>query len=146
MSISFFFLKSVLLYPIKSYHTNSQGKYTYRVEDGTIYEGMWMHGRRTHGQLTFTQGDTTSSNRSSSNSNNDISNTASTTSITSYYRGDFVDEKMQGKGLFVWNNGSQYDGEWRNNMKHGYGVYLTEDGTIFKGKVICGVIISEDRE
>ena len=62
---------------------NRQGKYIYRVEDGTVYDGSWMNGFRSYGQLTFADG--------------------------SYYRGDFINEQMTGKGVFVYKDRSQYD-------------------------------------
>ena len=87
---------------------NGQGKYTYRIEDGTVYEGTWVDNVRVYGQLTFRDG--------------------------SFYRGDFTKEQMHGKGLFVYANNSQYDGDWMNNMRYGDGSFLNTDGTIHRGK------------
>jgi hypothetical protein len=36
---------------------------------------------------------------------------------------------MEGKGVFTFRNGDVYDGEYRNNKKHGAGKY-------FKGKKV----------
>jgi hypothetical protein len=34
---------------------------------------------------------------------------------------------MEGKGIYFYDNGSAYyDGTWRNNLKHGDGVYYSE--------------------
>ena len=30
---------------------------------------------------------------------------------------------MVGKGIYLWPNGSKYEGEFKNNVKHGYGEY-----------------------
>lgn len=32
-------------------------------------------------------------------------------------------DKMNGKGLFLFNNGDSYDGNFLNNSKNGYGIY-----------------------
>jgi hypothetical protein len=65
----------------------------------------------------------------------------------SYYRGDFKMEHMSGRGgvacslfvlgictdsyswypgVFVGADGTQYDGDWRNNMRQGIGTLLSE--------------------
>jgi len=33
-----------------------------------------------------------------------------------------------GKGLYIWNDGSQYDGEWYENKINGSGTYVWPDG------------------
>ena len=30
---------------------------------------------------------------------------------------------MNGKGIFYNSNGGKYDGEWKDDVKHGYGKY-----------------------
>lgn len=35
------------------------------------------------------------------------------------YEGDWVQNKMHGKGLFKWSDGRSYEGEYKNDMKHG---------------------------
>lgn len=40
---------------------------------------------------------------------------------------------MEGKGVFKFKNGAVYDGEYRNNRKHGSGKYL-KDGKVYEGK------------
>ena len=37
----------------------------------------------------------------------------------STYIGDFVMGKRQGKGKFLWADGSSYEGEFKDNMIHG---------------------------
>ena len=32
------------------------------------------------------------------------------------------------KGVYVWSDKRKYDGEWFNNLMHGYGVYTWPDG------------------
>lgn len=45
---------------------------------------------------------------------------------------------MEGKGVFKFRDGSVYDGEYKNNKKHGSGKYI-RDGKIFEGKWENGV-------
>ena len=50
------------------------------------------------------------------------------------YTGDFIDAKMHGYGLYKWPDGSQYEGEYINNIKEGNGIYKWKDGRVFKGR------------
>lgn len=38
----------------------------------------------------------------------------------SYYEGYFYKGLKQGKGGYYWKDGSNYIGEWKNNMINGY--------------------------
>lgn len=44
------------------------------------------------------------------------------------YEGEFLDDKRHGYGVYKW-SGRQYVGEWSNGQQHGRGVYIKEDGT-----------------
>ena len=46
----------------------------------------------------------------------------------STYDGSWVDGKMQGKGVFIYPNGNRYDGEFMNDMKEGFGILLYKNG------------------
>ena len=37
------------------------------------------------------------------------------------YNGDWKDDVRHGKGIFNENSGSRYDGDWFNDQKHGKG-------------------------
>jgi hypothetical protein len=43
------------------------------------------------------------------------------------FKGNFVNDVIDGKGLFKWPDGRVYDGEWANNMKHGNGTLKWPD-------------------
>ena len=45
---------------------------------------------------------------------------------------------MDGKGIFKFKDGSVYDGEYKNNKKHGAGQYI-KDGKTYEGKWFNGV-------
>jgi len=40
---------------------------------------------------------------------------------------------MHGKGIYNWADGRKYDGEYENDLKHGYGIETNYDGSIYKG-------------
>ena len=38
-----------------------------------------------------------------------------------------------GKGIYIWNDGSKYIGDWKNNIKEGKGTYYWTDGGKYVG-------------
>ena len=40
------------------------------------------------------------------------------------YEGDFVNDKKEGKGKYIEEDGNYYDGEWANDKKNGKGQYI----------------------
>ena len=55
------------------------------------------------------------------------------------YIGDFINNKIEGIGKFIWEDGNYYIGEWKNNMKHGKGAIYYKNGTIkYEGDFING--------
>jgi hypothetical protein len=38
------------------------------------------------------------------------------------YKGDFKDGKQSGKGKLSWKDGSKYEGDFKNSIRHGFGV------------------------
>lgn len=41
--------------------------------------------------------------------------------------------KKNGKGIYRWNNGSIYDGEYRNDLRHGHGRFMWANGESYTG-------------
>ena len=39
-------------------------------------------------------------------------------------------KQRHGNGMYLYENGDLYDGEWKNNMKHGYGQYRFQSGIL----------------
>lgn len=89
---------------------HGHGIYRYRNDEGTVYEGDWVKGvRHGQGKLTYKDG--------------------------SFYKGEFQNNQMWGRGIYVGNSSSgegnvQYEGEWRANMRQGQGTSLLEDGRL----------------
>lgn len=43
--------------------------------------------------------------------------------------------QKNGKGLFLWPDGRKYDGEYKDDLKDGYGMFSSKDGnTYYKGQ------------
>ena len=61
------------------------------------------------------------------------------------YIGNYNDNIKQGYGKLFWNENKYYEGEWLNNKPHGEGMYYL-NGTLLKGKFRFGKIISQNKE
>lgn len=46
---------------------------------------------------------------------------------------------MHGTGVYTWQDGRRYDGEYSLNKKHGQGTYTYSDGSKYSGEWIDGV-------
>ncbi len=40
---------------------------------------------------------------------------------------------MEGTGIYIWNDGRMYQGQYKDDKKHGYGVYTWADGRCYEG-------------
>ena len=49
------------------------------------------------------------------------------------YEGDWKSDKPEGKGILLLNNGDKYEGDWRNGKKEGKGIYYYNDGNRYEG-------------
>jgi len=49
------------------------------------------------------------------------------------YRGDFLNDKKWGYGVFKWSSGNYYKGNYRNDERDGYGEMYWKDGSVYKG-------------
>ena len=50
------------------------------------------------------------------------------------YDGEWVDDKMEGQGRYVFASGSTYTGNWKAGMMHGKGLKKNPDGTYYDGE------------
>jgi len=49
------------------------------------------------------------------------------------YEGEWKNGLRHGIGVFYYGNGSKYEGEWIENLKEGFAIFTYEDGKIFRG-------------
>jgi hypothetical protein len=40
---------------------------------------------------------------------------------------------MEGLGIYIWNDGRRYEGQYKDDKKHGFGVYTWADGRAYEG-------------
>eukprot|EP00736_Rhodelphis_marinus_P003391 Rmarinus@m.8238 len=90
---------------------HGKGKATF--ENGEIYEGDYVHGKREgHGSYTYKD--------------------------TSTYEGEWFDGKRHGKGKMTYADGSSYDGDWNEGQRSGIGMYYFKNGDIYSGSWKAG--------
>ena len=70
---------------------------------------------------------------------------------TSYYDGDWVDNQKSGTGTHTYfdKNGryiGKYEGEFKNGMRNGYGVFYYGNGVIQKGEWLDDKLLNEVRD
>ena len=53
--------------------------------------------------------------------------------VSSYYKGEYKDNKKHGYGKYFWASGAYYEGEFKDNYLHGYGKHVWADGNIYEG-------------
>ena len=49
------------------------------------------------------------------------------------YEGEWKNDKMEGKGIKHFQNGNIYEGYWRNDQQNGRGIFHWSNGTIYEG-------------
>mmetsp|Transcript_2311 Transcript_2311/g.3130 ORF Transcript_2311/g.3130 Transcript_2311/m.3130 type:complete len:179 (+) Transcript_2311:44-580(+) len=55
-----------------------------------------------------------------------------------WYDGNYVDNRKEGLGTMAYPDGSKYVGEWLNNLRHGWGTYTYPNGDRFCGTWVKG--------
>ena len=51
-----------------------------------------------------------------------------------YYEGEFKEDCKHGKGIYKFKDGSSFNGEWYYDKYWGEGVFEEENGKVYKGK------------
>ena len=46
------------------------------------------------------------------------------------YEGDFVNDKYEGNGKYIWEDDEYYIGQWKNSLFHGKGIEYYSNGKI----------------
>ena len=49
------------------------------------------------------------------------------------YNGEFKEDKKEGKGTFIWEDGRKFVGEWKEGKQHGPGSYTNARAETRKG-------------
>lgn len=52
---------------------------------------------------------------------------------TNQYEGEYLDDKKHGFGVFEWESGNRYNGLYFQDERHGYGIMKWTDGSTYKG-------------
>ncbi|KAL0490694.1 phosphatidylinositol phosphate kinase [Acrasis kona] len=55
------------------------------------------------------------------------------TTPNAYYKGEWVEDKMEGQGEYCWGDGHRYCGSFKDNKQHGIGVYFWPTGGKYFG-------------
>jgi hypothetical protein len=113
------------------------GKGTWRSAAQRIaFDGEWQDGRY-HGQGRLECFDACSSSASSASSSSSSSSSTSGDTAALYtvhspgaawYDGAWVSGRREGKGTQKYVDGSTYNGTWRADLRHGFGVFTSSDG------------------
>jgi len=54
------------------------------------------------------------------------------------YDGEYSDDKKHGHGRFTWPDGRVYDGQWSEGRQNGVGIYTYPDGRSRQGEWVDG--------
>lgn len=54
----------------------------------------------------------------------------------SVYEGEFKNDKIEGYGKFIWSDNKTYEGEWIDNCLNGFGVFI-KTGKTYIGNFVC---------
>jgi hypothetical protein len=54
------------------------------------------------------------------------------------YVGDFVKGRVDGKGVYTWEDGARLDGSFKEGKAHGAGVYINAKGVRYEGQFANG--------
>ena len=89
--------------------TEGFGRFEYG--NGTIYEGQWKivgnNIKVKHGEGTLIHAGTTAHEKGNEE-----------------YRGTWVEDKMEGYGIYKYTSGAIYSGEWKDGKQHGRVIFL----------------------
>ena len=53
----------------------------------------------------------------------------------SVYKGNFVQGKKHGNGIFTYAKGNSYRGDWLVDKKCGKGIFMHSSGNVYEGKL-----------
>ncbi|ARN78730.1 hypothetical protein BST97_12405 [Nonlabens spongiae] len=66
------------------------------------------------------------------------------------YTGDWNNDKREGYGIYVWQDGQRFEGYWKNNLRHGNGTVIFENGESLTGTwtegSLNGIAVKKDQD
>lgn len=119
---------------------NSEIKYNFGIYRGAVVTIGNDRIRSGQGQLAFTADMTFESrvlNFFKGNSGNIYKN-------GDFYNGQWVDDKMSGKGVYIWANGDRYEGDFVDDAITGMGVLTMANGEKYEGEFVDGKPVLEE--
>jgi hypothetical protein len=60
--------------------------------------------------------------------------------------GHFVDGRLDGKGVYTWENGARLEGTFKADKAEGPGVYVSSSGVRYEGPFHNGKLVATKRE
>ncbi len=57
----------------------------------------------------------------------------------SQYKGQCLNGKREGQGVYTWATGNRYEGQWHNGQRHGQGVLHYATGAVYQGEYRAGL-------
>ena len=90
------------------------GEGTFAFSDGSKYDGAWLlkEGvKMRHGRGVYIDG----------------------AAEEQTYEGEWLEDKMEGRGTFRYASGAKYEGEFTGNKYHGHGIFTFPDGAVYEG-------------
>jgi hypothetical protein len=60
-----------------------------------------------------------------------------------FYKGNYVEDQMDGKGKQLWENGDSYEGDFKNDLKNGRGLMKHANGDVYEGQFVNGKMHGE---
>ena len=132
--------KATTVYSGEWYKGKRQGYGKMQYASGNVYEGHWYGDKKCgKGVMNWIEDQSTYAGEWDNDLPNGNGETLwanlkmsrlVTKQMSSVYRGTMKDGRKDGNGSFIYADGSQYSGEWKNDMKHGKGVVLLGNGAI----------------
>lgn len=108
-------------------------KGTYYYKNGNIETGFWVNGELSEGKYILADG-TTYKGRFYKENDNLIFSGTNFNYDGSYYIGRIVNFKYDGIGtLYYHKKKIEYEGEWKNGLKHGKGKFYWRNGDMYEG-------------
>lgn len=63
-----------------------------------------------------------------------------------HYVGNFVKGRLDGKGVYTWENGARLDGTFKAGKANGPGVYISAKGVRYEGPFVAGKLVGSKPE